>query len=150
MSKQKPGRAIAERPNSDFVAASEGYDPSILKIPKELRDELTAKGLAHRWINMREFQSTGGFHKHDWVPYKSETLKRTASDLGGSGPEGYLIRKELVLAVKPKALQEQHRARIRQKTAIQSQIVKKAANELRESLGPAGAKVYEGYEENEE
>lgn len=146
---QKKGRMpISQKSteNSDFAGPT---DTSLLRLAPEQRRELDGKGLAFRWISLKEFQANGNFHKNGYVPYKFESLKKPAEEFAfGSHPEGYLIRKELVLAVVPKEEHAAHKARIRQRTQAQSQVVKTAASQMRQALKGSGAKVYEGYEEN--
>jgi hypothetical protein len=151
MSNTKKGRVPASQKsteNSDFTTLGTNDAGSLLRIDPAIVAEINKAGLAYRWISLKEFSQNGNFHKNDWMPYKSESLKKTASEFSwGSNPDGYLIRKEMVLAVKPKKLQEQHKARIKQRTLIQSQSSKQAAQELKKTLQGSGASVYEGYEE---
>jgi hypothetical protein len=147
----KKGRVPASQKsttNSDFEKIDAQDAGSLLRIDPAIRRELDEKGLACRWISLREFSQNGNFHKNDWMPYKSDTLKKMASEFSfGTNPDGYLVRKEMVLAVKKKELQEAHKAKIARRTQIQSQATKAAAQEIKKTLGGTGAAVYEGYEE---
>jgi hypothetical protein len=132
--------------NSDFGG---DRDTSLLRVDPKIKKELAEKGFACRWISLREYQTNGNFHKQDWTPYKvSAGAKGPGEFASGTNPEGYIVRKELVLAVRPLEAHNAHKAQIRRRTASQSQIQKVAAQKLRETLGQSGAKVYEGYEEN--
>jgi len=132
--------------SSDFVG--EIHD-SQLSVPQNLKEEMRSKGLEWRWISLKDLQRNGGFHRANWKPYKSDSIKSVSSDFGGTGPEGYLVRGEMVLAAKSKEAVEQQRALIRRKTEAQAGYGKQAAQQLRSTLGNK-AKVVEGYEDDGE
>jgi hypothetical protein len=133
--------------NSDFDSDSQDF--SRLRIDPALKVELKEKGLSHRWINYKKFMSDGNFHQSGWVPYKPAAKPTGAVEFSfGSNPEGYVIRGDLILAVKTEEQQAHHKARLARKNAIYQQYNKQAASQLKEHLKGTKSKVYEGYEEN--
>lgn len=116
-------------------------DNSLLDIPKDCKDELTAKGLSHRWIDIVELSKNQGIHKKGWAPYKFEcSLPGSANPFGQQAGkfDGYLVRRQLVLGVLPKAEAELLRARNQLRTKMQSDPVKMKRDELKEMARQAG------------
>jgi hypothetical protein len=66
----------------------------------------------------------------------------------GANSEGYLIRHDLILAIKTKTDHETHSLRVKNRTRQMSFNQEQAAENLKETMGGAG-KVHSGYEENE-
>lgn len=137
--------------SSDF--SHEDLDFNILKVDPELKAELEGQGLAYRWINAKNYSSSGNFHKSGWVAYRrKDEASRGSLDFNyGSSPEGYIIRNDLILAVKKQEAHARWKAKVRQKAEIMSGVNGQKANELREAVRGAGvkARVFEGYDEND-
>lgn len=91
---------------------------NLLAVDPELKAELDRKGLAYRFINAKQYQQNYGFHRTGWRVYKREATASSGSmDFSmGTDPEGYVRRGDLILAVKPKEMQEAHKQKIRAKT----------------------------------
>ena len=129
-------------------------DDSILALDPEIAREIESKGFAFRWINAGKYRAGGNFHKSGWRAYRRETKKDESPgslDFNyGTSPEGYIIRNDLLLAVKPKEAHERKLARVRQKAEMMAGVEKRRASELREHMknNGLGTKVFEGYEGN--
>lgn len=121
---------------------------STLDIDQALKKELEENGLVCRFINFGQYKQKG-FHPSRWVPYKRETAVS-----GGAvytlDANGYTVKQDLVLAVKPKDWNEAHKKYLKDKADRLSGSDKEAANKLRESMKDTGYahKVYEGFEDN--
>lgn len=90
--------------DSDFI-----NDPYFLD--KELKAELESKGLVGRFVNIKKLEMYGGRHNSGWVPYKRES--KDPMGIFGSDPDGFVRRgMDLVLAVKPVALQKKHKKKL--------------------------------------
>jgi hypothetical protein len=148
----KGGRTpiAAKIENSDF--SHDEFDYSIMRLDPEIIAHLEEKGLSFRWINATKYKNDGGFHKSGWRAYRlPDDVGSGSLDFSfGRSPEGYLIRNDLMLAVKPKELQERWKKHLASKVAAQDVSGKSRADELREMSRKAGVKttVTEGYDEN--
>ncbi len=143
-----------EQESADFM--SEDLDYNILKLDPELKAEIEAQGLTFRWLNAPKYLKGGNFHQSGWRAYRkklSDSEKGSMDFNFGVSPEGYIIRNDLILGVKPKEQQERWKKHLRKKAQMQSynNTDQKRASELRESAASQGvkAKIYEGYDENE-
>lgn len=137
--------------SSDFT--HDELDFNLLRLDPELKAELDEKGFVARWINAKKYLSGGNYHQSGWRAYRKQVSNedRGALDFNyGVSPEGYIIRNDLILAVKPAEHQEKWKAHLRRKADIQSGVNNSRASELREAAAERGvkAKIYEGYEEN--
>lgn len=135
---------------SDF--AMDDLDFNILRLDPELKKEFEEKGYVPRWINATSYKNGGNFHKSGWRAYRrTEGADVGAADFNfGVSPEGYIIRNDLLLAFRPKELNDRWAANIRRKTAIASGGDTTRAEQLRESARQHGvkAKILDGYDEN--
>lgn len=115
---------------------------SAFEIPDEVMNEIKKEGLAYRWINATEFKKSFGFHKNRWMPFKSKHMASLSGSLFGGDPEGYVRRGDLILAVKPKELQDRHRAHIQAKNEAQAPglITQKRNETMRELAREHGVK----------
>jgi len=127
-------------------------DPSILTVDPALKRELEAKGYAVRWINAGQYRNGGNFHKNGWQAYRPDqsATQGALSFQYGISADGFIIRNDLLLAIKPIEHAERQRARIKQKADMMAGVEKRRAAELRETMRAAGlgTKVFEGYEGN--
>ena len=126
-------------------------DESILAVDPELRKEIESQGLALRWINAGKYRSGGNFHKSGWRAYQRKTSAQGSLDFSyGTSPEGYIIRNDMLLAVKPVEAYERKRSQIKSKADLMAGNEKTRAQELREQMRASGlgGKVFEGYEGN--
>lgn len=141
-------RSAVEQANID----REELDMSVLKVDSALLAKLDSEGLVCRWINASKYKNGGNFHKSGWRPYKvNESAKEKGSyDFSyGSSPEGYLIRNDLILAVKSKDESERWRSHLKKKAQNMSGKNDDASASFKEKAKSGGAKVLEGYEEND-
>ncbi len=133
------------------VAFSEFDLEDSLAVEPQLLAEIKAKGQVHRWINGAKFKSNFGFDARRWVPYKRESKGTDA--FGFTDSEGYTRRGDLILATRSVEVNSAHRAKLDRKNKnLSAAQNKQAADELRQSMkdaGIKGAKIIEGYEEND-
>lgn len=144
--KQKINSKSATKPdvstkNSLDMASLLKGENTLLDIPKDCLNELKSKGLAHRWIDVVELSKNHGSHKKGWAPYKFECKLPGASNpfaVTAGQYEGYLVRRQLVLAVLPDAEAELLRARNKLRTKMQSDPVKMKRDEMRDYVKKSG------------
>lgn len=118
-------------------------------VERELVKFFESKGLKHRWINMTKFRSDR-FHRTGYVPYKrdADTPVSIADQLLGSSPDGFIIRGDMVLAVKKAEHANQYRKWLKDKSdKLKTGAKKQAADELRQKLRGLKAEIKEGYDE---
>lgn len=125
-----------------------------MTLPPELKAELDEQGLEPRFVDFKKLKEMDGFHEKGWTVYKKEDSDIIGNNefRFGSTPDGVVRRGSMVLAVKPKASAEKHRAYLRQKAQRYSKsFVKRTTDELRQIArdGNVDARIYEGYEDNE-
>lgn len=134
------------------IAFSEFDLDDALAIEPTLLAEIKAKGLVHRWINSAKFKNNFGFDARRWAPYKRES--KGSESFGFTDSEGYTRRGDLILAVRSTEINAAHKAKIQRKNSnLAATQSKEAASELRQRMkdaGIKGAKIFEGYEENED
>lgn len=145
----KAGRVPVSSKTSDEVAVSPfDFDYSIFNVDPELKRKIESQGLVCRWINAKNYFSGGNFHKSGWRAYRVDAdSSKTNFNAIGANSEGYIVRNDMVLAVKTNAEADRHRANLEMKRNRLTMANKNAASVLRETLGGRG-KIYEGYEEN--
>ena len=138
MATQKPNALKKEPviPNHD-----EAIFDSAFSIPQSVKDEIKALKLATRWINSTQFQKGFGFHKNRWQPFKSQSLRASVGDVFGGDPEGYVRRGDLILAVKPKELQDKHKAYNSNRIADSMGVKEKQKTALKELAREHGVKT---------
>lgn len=120
---------------------------NILKIPAEIKKELDAKNLEGRFIRYEEFVKLGGMHPRGWEPYKPDVSPKSYQ-LFGSNPDGFIRRKDLVLASRSKELCDLHRGKLKQDAdrKMSSASQKAAAKGLKSMSSEVS--VIEGYYED--
>jgi hypothetical protein len=119
-------------------------------VERELKEYFAARGLKHRWINMTKFRSDR-FHRTGYVPYKREadTPASVADQLLGTSPDGFIVRGDMVLAVKQQAQADKYRKWLRDKTdRARRNVREQAGAELRQQLRGLKAEIHEGYDDN--
>lgn len=136
--KRGRGEAPAESKFAEWVSP---YEVNRLTVPPELVEEITEQGLVYRWINAKMFIERGHRHRDGWVPYQRES----GPDLAGQftlnvpvGADGYIRNEDLVLAVRPDWLNEQHKQKIKEKNKKNQEFSKGAADRLRGEAASAG------------
>lgn len=141
--------------NVDAVYAEYGFGPvenienlekTALDIDVELKQELDDLGFACRWINYKYYKEHG-FHKNGWKPFRRQS-RPSGDAMYVVNPDGYMIRNDLILAVKPKSYVEVHRRKLRDKTRFQAQTQKNKKAEMEQFARDSGlgAKVIDDVE----
>lgn len=129
-----------------------------LEIDVEMKKVIESKGYSYRFINYKRFVDMGGSHEAYWTPISRKQIKEwgydkldTSTTILGADPDGYIRRQDLILAVRPKATNDKHKAYLRQEAASRSNLQQRHADELRELVRRSGmnAQVHEGYEDEE-
>lgn len=148
----KGGRVPVSEKDESLGFSFAEFDQSILNLDPEIKSELDKKGLAYRWINATHYKASGNFHKNGWRVYRYEGASDQRGSLDfayGVSPEGYIIRGDLVLAVKPKEQAERYKQYLAHRATLQSGKSKDVADTFKKMARESGAAVLEGYEENE-
>lgn len=126
---------------------SSSADPFLFDVDPTLEAKIVAEGFALRWINRGKYVENRGDHR-GWRPYQlkveATTSKGSLDFQYGVDPDGYISRGDLVLAVRPVAMQEANKRRIDRKNLAQQGFQAQAAAELKEKTG---MKVLQGYED---
>lgn len=113
------------------------YQFNTVSLPKDLQDEMRSKGLEWRFINFHHLKQNG-YHKTFWQPYKPD--KKPEFVFGGEfgqDPNGYVIRKDLILAVKPAEEAKKMRNMLKNKTQMLTRSATSAqhAKNMKEQYG---------------
>lgn len=133
-----------------FVGGLDDIFGNQLSVAPEIQKAITDKGLCYRWVDYRKLVDNGGAHERGWRAIKRSecgTLEGVPSF--GNDPEGYFRRGSMILAVRPKELNDKHVAFLRQEANRSSNIQRKHAQELRDYAKSTGIdmKISEGYED---
>jgi hypothetical protein len=149
----KNGRKPLQPATSDTKPRGNFFSQDILQIDPALKAEIEGKGLEYRWIDRQEFLGAGNFHKNYWSPYRRDAAKDSATmDLKyGNDPEGFIRRKSLVLAVRPKDIGDDHRITLREKASrYHGGVRKRQAEQMRQTVRESGvsASVIDDDEDN--
>jgi hypothetical protein len=128
------------------------FSRTITDIDPSLKAELEAKGLEWRWISNKEFAEAGNQHHNYWTPYQTKQTAEKSGDIlnFGTTSDGFIRRKTMVLAARPKQLGDAHRAQLKQKAArLQGDAERQNKSELEEVASRAGikAKIDVGYDD---
>lgn len=127
--------------------ASENFS-NRFDVPKKLREEIVGKGYNYKFINFSKFKRDA-VHKSHWIPYKPD--KRTVQDmLFGLDPDGYVVRGDCVLAVRPLSVDKKAKAAIQSRNDRLNSYNDMAKSELQAYAAEHGikAKISSGYEED--
>ncbi|MCA9327951.1 hypothetical protein KDA14_05470 [Candidatus Saccharibacteria bacterium] len=147
--KQTVKKPVKKDPEIQGFSYDEFYTNDLALSPA-LKDHLKSLDLDWRFINRLQFRERG-YHRSHWQPFKLENADSMTA-ITGVDAEGMVVRGDLVLATRPKALGDRHRDFLKQRRARYNGYNKEKARELRDSIREAGlgahAKVYEGYEDN--
>jgi len=126
-------------------------EQSAFDVDPAIKKDLEAKGKTLRWINATEFTKSGGFNGKGWSPVRVADIESkvlAGSSMGyGSTAEGFIIRKDMMLAQRPKETTDKHERLLSARARLASGKSKQNADQIRDGLGKYG-NVIEGYEEN--
>lgn len=119
---------------------------SLLDIDDELAAELKELDFVGRWINFKKFKEMG-FHKRDWQPYKRRSKPKGLANFTTTS-EGFMLRQDLIFAVKPRSYNELHKKELEEKVKRQSntQAIKKAEFEQHLRASGSDSQVVEDYD----
>jgi hypothetical protein len=125
-----------------------------LAIDPSLTAELKAKGLAHRWINGVKHKSNFGYDSRSWTPYKREKTNglETISAYGYADSEGFIRRGDLVLAVRPQAIQDAVKTKnINKNNALAGDHKKMSVEQMKQTFRDGGisksSKILDDYDD---
>lgn len=152
MSKNKQGRVPVSKKSAESAMVMDNFDYEIFRVDGELKKELEDAGLAYRWINAPKYFKGGNFHRSGWKAYRSKKAGTSEAFDSGINAEGFIIRNDMLLAVKPAADQERWKARVRNHAArLSGSAAAAKTSELKQTVSElGGGKIFEGYEENED
>ena len=124
-----------------------------LAVDPKLIAEFEAAGLAHRWINAIKYKNNYGYDARMWQPYVVKKTGLENNYYGFTDDSGYIRRGDLILAVRKKELHEAVRERnankIRNLAGAQRKNAKAEMEKTMREAGVDGAKIFEGYDEND-
>lgn len=133
--------------NDDFFVNPLGLDPELIKV-------IETKGHSHRFINAMQYKRFG-HHAAHWRPISRKTLKDWGYDsmdahgfTEGSSPDDFIYRgNDLVLATRPKATNDRHKAYLKQEAerVNVSNLMESQAQDIRDNSRHSGLAVHEGY-----
>jgi hypothetical protein len=136
-----PTRPNVSQKNPDDMVSLLRDSASLLDIPADCEKELKQKGLEGRWIDIVQYQKNHGFHSQEWQPYKFDCKLASSSNpfiKRDESLEGFLVRKQLVLAVKTTQQVSVQRARLKAKNAQIADPTKLKVREMREYIKQSG------------
>lgn len=147
---------LSRKPIPSSVIYEDIFD-NALAVDPQLIKTIEEKGYVHRFINAKRYADMGGAHQARWRPVSMKQLKEWGYDTlslmefkEGNDPDGYIRRAELVLAIRPKDLNERHKAYLKQEAekAKVKNLSKTHAGEARKAFGGRGSgiQVHEGYQ----
>lgn len=125
---------------------------NILTVDPALKRELEEQGLAYRFVNAKKLKESHGYHRRNWVPYRRQSTKPADGPIDfayGVDPAGYIIRGDLILAVKPVEFARRQREQIDKRTQALTRHNKASAQEIQERAREAGLRdvvIQDGYE----
>jgi len=155
LKKPTGGRVSLEQKNDISAYEFGNKAKSMLDIPEACQKELDAAGKEARWIDVVELKKNHGWHKREWAPHKFTCLgKSEANPFGASEGmyDGYLIRKQLVLASKDANKAQARRSYVQMRSKLQSNPGKTTTEEFKKFIkeNDATAKVLEWNDKDDE
>ena len=138
--------------DENFADVADVFTSQPLSLPTALKEQLTSLGYVYRWINEADFRHNNNLHASGWLPYNVNAIGDVKSMARNKvDAEGLMRRGDLILAIRPKSLNDAHVAKTREKNARLKGYTKEKAKEFREFIKGAdkSAKITEGYEDNE-
>lgn len=123
----KAGRRAAPKPKGKaFFGSSTGniFGSNRLDVPEHYIKEAAEMECECRWISAKELKENHGAHPRGWVAWKFKSkaedgiLDSSRFAYGAGDTDGVVRRADLVLAVRPVALGDQHREALEEKRSI--------------------------------
>ena len=154
MNKVTKGTPVSAKTEAQEASVNIADMDNQLAVDPRLLAEIEAKGLAHRWINAIKYKNNYGYDARMWQPYKAEKKPGVENNFYGfTDSEGFIRRGDLILATRSKGISEQVRERnankIRGLAGAQRKNAKEELKKTMKEAGADGAKIYEGYDEND-
>lgn len=143
----KNGKEPVKNKRYDVLKETPYGDRDKFAITKNQREYLEANGLAHRFIQEKQYLLANNFHRTGWTVISDV-------DMPGANADGVVRIGDLVLAVKTQENQAAHRSALKKKSdrySNQKEANKKAAEELKQRMAEArlSGQIHVGYEEND-
>jgi len=134
----------------DYSTNLHDYQFNTMKLDPELREELEAQGLAYRFINANQLKRNG-YHRSYWKPYqrKNKTSDGVSSRIYGADPDGFVIRGDSILAVKPKAEADAYRSMLQRRNEVLARTAS-PANQLKKLSENVDSKTMKFHELGED
>lgn len=144
-------RPLSQKTRLPSVSAEDVFMNPI-GLEKEMTDAITKAGHVYRYINYVRWQEMGGSHPAHWRPVTTKQLAEWGYDnigvtnfLNGSDPNGLIRRADLVLAVRPKSINDMHVRLLRQDAEAVENLQEAHA---RDAVRGRGLKVHAGYQDD--
>lgn len=121
-----------------------------LALSAPLRAKLKADGKDWRFLNATAFRTNGNVHRSHWKPL---ILQGEDIQTFGANASGMICRGDLILGIRDKAITAAHREFLNKRNALQGQVNKDQAAQLKKSAREYGVseqtKVLEGYDDKD-
>ncbi len=155
MSNQVKGgrKPLSQKRKSAVINPDEIFN-NTLNIPADVKAHAEKEGWELRFVDAQEMFRNGGQHKRGWMPYK-RPKELAADDHGfkfGNDPEGVVRRTSLILAYRPVAQGDKHRAYNKQQADRMAGAFRvKEEGRLRQEARESGlpVEILSGYDDNE-
>lgn len=152
--KIKSGKKPVSQKRSPGLINPDEIFNSGLSIPPEVEAHAEKEGWELRYVDAAEMYKNNGQHKRGWMPYIKPKEMQTGQ-VGfkfGNDPDGLVRRTSLILAYRPKAQGDKHRAYLRQRTdQLAGSFQAEEAKQLRSDARKSGldVEVLDGFDEND-
>lgn len=116
---------------------------NMLTLDPQIHSYLEEKGFAVRFINWGQYRANTNMHRSQWRPYEFSTDVRMASTswAGTIDAEGLIRRGDLVLAVRPQKMHDEHRSQIEALNKQYRQFEEKKASDFKDFARERGVKT---------
>lgn len=154
------GRRASKPKGKAFFGSQTGniFGSSRLDVPEHYLKEAAEMSCECRWISAKELKENHGSHPRGWVAWKFKSksedgiLDSSRFAYGAGDSDGVVRRADLVLAVRPISLGDQHREALAEKRSIYNRFGATKRKEykdfVRSNMGK-DATALEGYDEKD-
>lgn len=148
----KQGKAPLSSKGKNVSEFFLGTNASDFDVPENCSNELKAKGLIGRWVDINQLRKSGNRHRQGWVPYKFDCLKAGVNDaFADKALDGFLCSQGMVLATKTEEMAHRQRETNRRRSLLQSNAGKSVVETFKEAYkGDKDFKISGSYEEEAE
>lgn len=131
----------------DIAADVSGFgERSDFDVDPAIKELMSKKGLALRWLSAKKFKEDHGFNKSGWVPLRQDHLENEDVDMsdnpfGMFNAEGFIVRGTMLLAIRSMKVHKKHQERNRDAAKRAKEKVVSDAEKLAEKAKKEGGKL---------